>query len=89
MPRKARKESIWIKMYVILLFFCGIGIWFSIQPMHNQKIHTNRALNKKIESILVENGIIKNDILRQYIRKRNKMTAAWNEFYKMIKLKSG
>jgi hypothetical protein len=86
---KVRKESIWIKMYIVVLFFCGIGIWFSIQPVHNQKIYTNAVLNRKIESALVENGIIKNDILSQYIRERNKMTVAWNEFYKIIKLKSG
>jgi hypothetical protein len=86
---KVRKESIWVKMYVIVLFFCGIGIWFSIQPAHNQKIYTNAALNRKIESVLVENGIVKNDILSQHIRERNKKTAAWNEFYKIIKLKSG
>lgn len=88
MSHKVRKESIWIKMYVIVLFFCGIGIWFSIQSAHGQKIYTNVALNRKIESVLIENGIIKNDI-SQYIRERNKMTVAWNEFYKIIKLKSG
>jgi cell division protein YceG involved in septum cleavage len=86
---KTRKESICVKIYVIVLFFCGIGIWFSIQrPAHNQKIYTNAALNGKIESILVENGIIKNDILKQYVKEKNIRTAAWNEFYKIIKLKS-
>jgi hypothetical protein len=89
MSHKARKESIWIKMYVIVLFFCGIGIWFSIQPAHSQKIYTNVTLNRKIENVLIENGIIKNDILSQYTREQSKMTAAWNEFYKIIKLKSG
>jgi hypothetical protein len=89
MSHKARKESIWIKMYVIVLFFCGIGIWFSIPLVHSQKIYTNVALNRKIESVLIENGIIKNDVLSQHIRERNKMTAAWNEFYKIIRLKSG
>ncbi|MDR0820421.1 MAG: hypothetical protein LBN19_02725 [Endomicrobium sp.] len=90
MSHKVRKESILVKMYVIVLFFCGIEIWFSfIQPAHNQKIYTNAALNRKIESVLVENGIVKNDILSQYIRERNKKTTAGNEFYKIIKLKSG
>jgi hypothetical protein len=89
MLHKVRKESIWIKIYVIVLFFFGIGIWVSIQSVHNQKIYTNTGLNRKIESVLVENGIIKNDSLSQYIRKRNKMTDAWNEFYKIIKLKYG
>jgi hypothetical protein len=84
---KVRKESICVKIYVIVLFFCGIGIWFAVQPVHNQKIYTNVALNSKIEGVLVENGIIKNDILSQYIKEKNKRTAAWNEFYKIIKLK--
>lgn len=88
-PHKVRKESIWVKMYVIVLFFCGVGIWFSIQLAHNREIYTNATLNRKIESVLVKNGIVENDILSQYIRERNKKTAAWNEFYKIIKLKSG
>jgi hypothetical protein len=85
---KIRKESICVKMYVIVLFFCGIGIWFSTQTTHNQKTYINVALNEKIESVLVENGIIKNDILSQCIKKKNKRTDVWNEFYKIIKLKS-
>jgi hypothetical protein len=86
---KLKKESVWIKMYIVVLFFCGIGIWFSMQPVYGQKIYTNVTLNRKIESVLAENGIIKNDILSQYARGRNKMIVAWNEFYKVIKLKSG
>jgi hypothetical protein len=88
MSHKARKESIWVKMYVIALFFCGMGMWFFIQPAHSQKIYTNVALNRKIESVSVKNGIIKDGILSQYIIERNKMIAVWNEFYKTIKLKS-
>jgi hypothetical protein len=75
-------------MYIIALFFCGMGMWFFIQPAHSKKIYTNAALNRKIESVSVKNAITKNDILSQYIRERNKMTAVWNEFYKIIKLKS-
>jgi len=87
---KVRKESMCVKMYVIVLFFCGsgIGIWFSAQPVYNKKVYTNAALNRKIESVLIENGIVKNDILSQYIKEKNERTAAWNEFYKIIKLKS-
>jgi hypothetical protein len=85
---KARKESIFIKAYITVLFFCGVGIWFSIQSAHDQNIYTNVALNRKIESVLVKNGIVKNAILSQCIKEKNKRKAAWNEFYKIIKLKS-
>jgi hypothetical protein len=85
---KVGKESICVKIYVIVLFFCGIGIWFFVQPAHDQKIYTNVALNRDIESVLIENGIVKNDILSQYVKEKNKRKITWNEFYKIIKLKS-
>jgi hypothetical protein len=85
---KVRKESICVKIYVIILFFCGIGIWFFVQPANNQNIYTTATLNKKIEIVLVENGIVKNDILSQSIKEKNKRTTIWSEFYKTIKLKS-
>jgi hypothetical protein len=75
-------------MYVIVLFFCGIGIWFSVRPAHNRETYTNAALSRKIESVLVKNGIVKDNILSQHIKEKNKMAAARNEFYRIIKLKS-
>jgi hypothetical protein len=86
---KEKKESLWIKVYIIILFFCGIGIWLSIQPVHKQKISVDIALDKRIVDVLVANGIIQEDILNQYVRERNTMVAQWNEFYKTVKLKAG
>jgi cell division protein YceG involved in septum cleavage len=86
---KDKKESLWIKVYIILLFFCGIGIWFAMQPVNKQKISIDVTLDKKIIDILVSNGIGQDDIITQYVRERNTRSAQWNEFYKTIKLKSG
>ncbi|MDR0800309.1 MAG: hypothetical protein LBN01_02110 [Endomicrobium sp.] len=46
-------------------------------------------LDKRIMKVLIASGIIKNDILSQHIKERDTKTAVWNEFYKVIKLKSG
>lgn len=82
------KKSVWIKIYIIILFFFGVGIWFSLHPTQKQKISMDIILDKKIIDILVSNGIIQNDILSQYIMERSTSTSQWNEFYKTVKLKS-
>jgi hypothetical protein len=86
---KKKKENMWIKVYIILLFFCGIGIWLSIQPIQKHRLSIDVVLNKRIVDVLVANDIVQNDILTQYRKERNKKTAQWNEFYKTVKLKSG
>lgn len=88
MADKGKKTSIWIKMYLIILFLCGIGIWLSIQPVQKCKISMDVLLDKRIVDVLVANGVVQNDILTQYIRERTKKTSKWNEFYKTIKLRT-
>jgi len=73
---------------MIILFFCGIGIWFSLQSVQKQKTCVDIMLDKKIVDVLISNGIIQNDILSQYIVERRTKTSQWNEFYKTIRLKS-
>ncbi|MCA6069731.1 MAG: hypothetical protein LE180_01200 [Endomicrobium sp.] len=86
--KKEQKESIWIKIYIIALFLCGMGIWFVIQPVSKQKISVDIALDKRIVDVLVANGVGQEDVITQYTRERNTRSAQWNEFYKTIKLKS-
>ncbi|MCA6071009.1 MAG: hypothetical protein LE168_01250 [Endomicrobium sp.] len=85
--KKEKKESIWIKIYIIALFLCGMGIWFAIQPVSKQKILVDNALDKRIVDVLVANGVGQEDVITQYTRERNTRSAQWNEFYKTIKLK--
>lgn len=88
--KKEKKESIWIKIYIIVLFLCGIGIWVAIQPVSsNQKISIDTALDKGIADVLVANGVEQEDVIIQYTRERNTRSAQWNEFYKTIKLNHG
>ncbi|MDR3274963.1 MAG: hypothetical protein LBS81_03130 [Endomicrobium sp.] len=89
MANKAKKTSIWTKAYLIILFLCGIGIWFSMQSVQKRRISMDVLLDKRIVDVLVANGVVQNDILTQYIRERTKKTSKWNEFYKTIKLKTG
>jgi hypothetical protein len=86
--KKEKKESIWIKIYIIALFLCGMGIWFVIKPVSKQKISIDIALDKRIVDVLVANGVGQKDVITQYTRERNTRSAQWNEFYKTIKLKS-
>jgi hypothetical protein len=87
MTVKKRQESFWIKIYIILLFFCGVCVWFSMQSVNKQRISVDIVLDKKIVDVLVANDIVQDDIVKQYVRERNSKTAQWNEFYKTIRLK--
>ena len=87
--KKEKKESIWIKIYIIALFLCGMGIWFAIQPVSKQKISIDIALDKGIVDVLVANGVRQEDVITQYTKEGNTRSAQWNEFYKTIKLKPG
>jgi hypothetical protein len=87
MPSKEKKESLWVKLYIIMLFFCGIAIWFCVQPIKKQEISIDRFIEKRIAETLIKRGATQNDILKQYVRERKVIGAKWNEFYKVIKLK--
>ncbi|MDR2395280.1 MAG: hypothetical protein LBD57_01515 [Endomicrobium sp.] len=87
MERKGKRESLWIKLYLVVLFFCGVGIWFCTQPVKRQKISTDVSIETKIVEILVEHNVTQDDILKQYVRERKTVNAKWDEFYKVIKLK--
>jgi hypothetical protein len=86
-PAKEKRESIWIKIYIALLFLCGIGLWRAICPVDKHKIPADIALDEKIVGVLAANGIVKDEVLSRYTRQRNAKTTKCNEFYETIKLK--
>jgi hypothetical protein len=83
---KNKKESVWIKIYLIFLFICGVVIWLTIQPLNKQKISTDVVLDKKIVDILVSHKIKQESMVKQFIRERTSNSMKWNEFHKTIKL---
>ncbi|MDR0724054.1 MAG: hypothetical protein LBF23_02590 [Endomicrobium sp.] len=87
MPTRIKKESLWVKLYIVILFFCGVAIWFCMQPVKKQNISIDVSVDRKIVETLIEKGIIQDDILKQYVRERKTTSAKWNEFYKVVKLK--
>ena len=82
-----KKEHIIVKIYIILLFFLGIGIWYSAQSVQKEKVSVDIELDKRIVDVLVANGVKQEDILSQYAREMETRAAAWNEFHKKIQLK--
>ncbi|MDR1417741.1 MAG: hypothetical protein LBI80_01045 [Endomicrobium sp.] len=87
MSSRKKTESLWVKLYIIILFFCGVAIWFCVQPIKKQTISLDVYIDKKIVETLIEKGITQDDILKQYVRERTTISAKWDEFYKVVKLK--
>ncbi len=87
MAEKEKKENIIVKIYIIALFFLGIGIWYSMQSVQKEKVSIDVELDKRIVDVLVANGIKQEDILSQYVREMDTRSASWNEFHKKIQLK--
>jgi hypothetical protein len=84
---KNKKESIWIKIYLISLFICGIAIWFALQYENSHRTSIDVILDKKIVEILVSHRVKQEDILKQFTREKTENAIQRNGFYKKIKLK--
>lgn len=82
-----RTDSLGVKLYILVLFFCGIALWLCGRPIKNPSCLFNIYIDEKIIDTLSEKGITQGDILNQYVRERKTATAKWNEFYKVVKLK--
>jgi hypothetical protein len=83
---KERKESFWVKIYIAALFFCGVALWYSMQPLQKNEVAIDIELDKKIVDILAVNGVEQGDIVKQYVQERSSKGSRWNEYYKSIKL---
>ena len=86
-PEK-KKENILVKVYIFVLFLCGIGLWFAMNNAGTakQKLTIDVELEQKLVDALAANGIKQTDIILQYARERETTTKVWNEFYKKIQL---
>ncbi|AKL97514.1 hypothetical protein [Endomicrobium proavitum] len=87
--KEKRKESFVIKIYIVILFLLGVGVWLSVHPDSKEKISLDVELNKRVVNALVANGIKQEDIVSEYQRERDTSRASWIEFYKTIKLQKG
>lgn len=86
--QEKKKENILIKVYILVLFLCGIGLWFAMNNAGapKQKLSVDVELEQKLVDALAANGVKQTDIISQYTRERETTTREWNEFYKKIQL---
>lgn len=82
-----KKESPIIKIYLVVLFLCGVGIWLALsKPQNNFPI--DGELDNQIVNVLVSNGVSQSDVVSQRIQEKKTAASHWNEYYKKIKLNS-
>ena len=89
MAEKEKKEPVIIKIYVIILFLCGIGLWFAVQPAVKNRAALDVEIDKKVVDALNAGGVKQEDILYQYAREMSTRNVQWSEFYKKIQLRGG
>jgi len=81
-----KNEPILIKVYLIILFFCGIGLWLAAQPSSKHILSVDVDINNQVNDTLSTKGVLQENILKQYARERSSRGASWNEFYKTVRL---
>ena len=86
-PEK-KKENTLVKVYIFILFLCGIGLWLAISNAGTpkQKLAVDVELEQKLVDALVANGVKQTDIISQYVKERETTSKEWSEFYKKIQL---
>jgi hypothetical protein len=83
------KESFLIKIYIVLFFLLGIGLWISINATDPRgKLLVDVELDQKINDILFSAGINQADIIKQYGKESGDKNAEWTQYYKTIRLKN-
>ncbi|MDR3112321.1 MAG: hypothetical protein LBU55_04025 [Elusimicrobiota bacterium] len=86
MSTKERTESVWVKVYIVSFFICGIALWYSLHPSKKIANNMDIELDKKVVDVLFSNGIEQADIIKQYIIEKTSKNASWNEFFKTVKV---
>jgi hypothetical protein len=94
--REKREEPLIIKIYLIILFFCGIGLWLASSPAGHVKgtflpeksASVDIELNNKIIEVLSASGVKQDNIVKEYAAERSLKNEKWNEFYKTVRLVS-
>ena len=84
-----KQESILVKVYILVLFLCGVGLWFAMNNagVTKQKLAIDVELEQKLVDALVASGVTQSDVISQYARERETTTKTWNEFYKKVQLR--
>ena len=94
--REKKEEPLIIKVYLIILFFCGIGLWFISIPEETVKqaflpaksAYVDIEINNKIIEALSAGGVKSENIVKEYAAERFLKNERWNEFYKTVRLVS-
>ena len=89
MTKKEKKqENLLIKIYLIALFLCGIGLWFALTASpKDDKISVDVEVEQKVVDALSAGGVKQSDVISQYAKERETSSMQWNEFYKKIQLR--
>jgi hypothetical protein len=88
MSQKQKKQSsIVVKLYIFILFVCGIilGLSFVIAGKNSQNM-IDQKLDNDLVTILVANGIKQEDVIVQYIKEKKDKNQIYNQYYKNIYL---
>ena len=95
MAEKVKKEEpVIIKVYLIVLFFCGVGLWLTARPvtapkqvfLPKQSVSIDVDINNKIIDLLSSGGVTQDNIIKEYAAERSLKGEKWNEFYKTVRL---
>ncbi|GAB1401424.1 hypothetical protein MASR1M68_03350 [Elusimicrobiota bacterium] len=88
MTKKQKKQSsIMAKVYIFILFLCGIVLGFSfISSGKNTKNLIEQKLENDLITILVSNGLGQEDVISQYIKEAKNGDKIYNQYYKNIYL---
>jgi hypothetical protein len=97
MAEKEKKEEPFIvKAYLIILFFCGVGLWFASHSapetadkrsfLPKPSLSVDVDINNKVIDVLSSGGVKQDNIVKEYAAERSLKNEKWNEFYKTVRL---
>jgi hypothetical protein len=88
MTREKKKESAFVKVYLVLFFLLGIGFWFSLNASKIDKdLDMDTEINQKVNDILFSAGVSQPDIIKQYGKELSDKSTKWTQYYKSVNLK--
>jgi len=85
MSKKQKKQnSITVKVYIFILFVCGIILGLSFISTDKKQNFIEQKLDNDLVTILVANGIEQKDVIIQYVRETKNGNQIYNQYYKNI-----
>lgn len=83
--KQKRQSSIIVKIYILILFICGVILGLSfINAGKNSRGNIDAKLDNDLVTILVSNGIKQEDVIAQYVREKKYENSVYNQYYKNI-----